>query len=326
MPLLNPPDVLPEAMRLITRVLLARGEPLAEEELLRLVAPLGLVEALGGSEEADPESPREATKFKTGGRTIARASLAAMRTIDLVTQGARGERAIVPAPIVTENFPSWEAVTAPAFAGFLRNTSLASAPDVLGEDEDSGGAEDLAFAIALLFSVPGPLEPIGSFEHGTAKTLAAYQTDQFGKDVGTWVVRSHIRYTPLLRWVTYLGLGRLLNLGPTGPGLVVDPSAALRHLALPLIDAQTPVAEFLERLAPAMPYSDRGRIGSKLRSRLSTGYPDDYLSPGLALGLHVLHLRGLIRLTPLSDAESLGFPLALDRVVRYSHVGPGVSG
>lgn len=95
MPFLNPPDVLPEAMRFLIRALLASDGSLPEDELFRLVAPLGLVEAIGRSvPEESTDAPDSATGFKLGGRTIARTSLAALRTVQLVEQQTVGHRIV----------------------------------------------------------------------------------------------------------------------------------------------------------------------------------------------------------------------------------------
>jgi hypothetical protein len=249
-----------------------------------------------------------------------------MRNAGLLSQETRGDRLVTVASPIQQGFPTWQAVTAPAFAAFLRRISLASTRDLLDDNVESGGAEDLAFAVALLFSMPNPLQPIASFEPGAEKTLADYQTEQFGDDIGNWIVRNGERYAPLLRWVTYLGFGRILNLGRGRSGLLlVDPSEALRHLAVPLLDSQTRIADFLVRLGSAMPYSDQGGIGASLRGRLREEPTDDSLSPGLALGLQVLYLRKELQLTLLSDAESMAFPIDVGRVLRYSHIGPGSS-
>jgi hypothetical protein len=325
MPFLNPPDVLPEAMRMIIRVLLARNDPTPEDELFRLVAPLGLVEATGVDGE-DEESPEVTQHFRVGGRTIARASLAAMRGAGLIVQESVGDRMVSAAEIVRSSYSSWKVVSATDFAYFIHDSVLASARDELDDADASGGAEDLAFAVALLFSMPNPLEPIASFEHGSSKTLFDYQTDTLGTSIDTWIVRNRERYVPLQRWATYLGLTRILNLAGRGSGsLIVDSSKALRHLAVPLLNDRLTIGTFLERLAPAMPYSDKGRIGAKVRASLAGDSPNDDLSPGLALSLQVLHNQKVIELEPLSDAESLAFPISSERTLRYSHIRRGVS-
>ncbi len=322
MPFLNPPDVLPEAMRFLIRALLASDGSLPEDELFRLVAPLGLVEAIGRSvPEESTDAPDSATGFKLGGRTIARTSLAALRTVQLVEQQTVGHRIVTATASVRTRFTSCDAVTPSNFAAFLRDTVLAASQDELDKDDPTAGAEDLAFATALLFSIPDPLEPIAAFEHGSGKTLFDYQT-HISDNIGDWIIRNRERYVSLLRWVTYLGFGRLFNLSTGTTLLFVDPSAALRHLVVPLVTSQLTVAELLDRLGPLMPYSDRGKVANALRTRLPEKARLDHVSPGLALGLQVLHLNKEIQLLALSDHESFAFPIRGDRSVRYSHIAP----
>jgi hypothetical protein len=321
MPLLNPPDVLPEAMRFIVRALLASDGSLVEDELLRLVAPLGLVEAMSGEAAASP-GQGQSVSFKGGGRIIATATLTAMRGANLLAPQSRGDHRVTLAQNVQDYFDSWDAVTALAFATFLREELLATAQEVFDEEDQNGGVEDLAFAIALLLAVPDPLSPITAFEGGDGKTLSQFQTAEFSDDIGEWIVRSGVRYAPLVRWVTYLGFARNFN----SQGLfIVDPSGALEHLAVPVVKSQMSMIEFLDSLAAIMPYSDRGRIGASLRRSLTTNLADDQVSPGLALGLQTLHLKKRIQLVLLSDADSMEFPIGVDRSIRYSHIAPGAT-
>ena len=235
---------------------------------------------------------------------------------------ARGDRRVVLAQHVHSHFQSWEQVSAPEFAAFLRSSVLAGARDVYDEADQNGGVEDLAFATALLLAIPDPLTPITSFEKGSGKSLVGVQTAEISDDIGKWVIRNRERYLPLTRWVTYLGLARGIN---SQGLLVVDPSEALEHLAVPLLDRQLSMNEFLDRLAPVMPYSDRGPIGSSLRRSLNPRPGEDQVSPGLALGLQTLNLRKKLQLTLLSDAESMEFLIGVDRSIRYSHIAPGVA-
>jgi len=309
MAFLNPPDVLPEAMRFLTRALLAAGGSLDEEALVRLVAPEGLVEAL---DEAAPEVTDAPLSFKQGGRVIATASLAAMRGAGLVVKGDGGAQRL--APPVTERFPKWELVTQVEFARLLRETALTTVR-AEWEDELPAGAEDLANALALLLSMPDPLDPVRAFETGAGKTLSGYQSDHFGPTQSTWIVRNKERYLPLVRWTTYLGMGRVL-----GDALVIDPAAALEAMALPLLDRESPITKFLDQLGAIMPYTDRGVVGTAVRRRV--GASSSEVSPGLALGLIALHHQERIVLTGKSDAESVGFRVDPELAVSFSHIAP----
>jgi hypothetical protein len=307
-------------MRFIVRVLAARDGSLPEDELLRLISPLGLTEAIAEEAIAGDSESGETSGLKTGGRTIAEKSLAALRGVGAVQQSRAGDRSVTLSPDVQERFPTWKFVTAPAFAEFLLRGALASVngPTTSADDESSGGAEDLASAVALLLSMPDPLAPIVAFENADGKLLASYQADQLGQDTSRWIIRNRERYASLVRWVPYLGFGRLLK-----GELVVDPSDALRTVALPLLDREMPVVEFLHSAARTMPYLDGGLVGSGVSATLSLPTEDGAVSPGLALGLRVLALRNEVRLTPKSDAESLAFPIHSANPLRFSHISPG---
>ena len=59
MALLNPPDILPEAMRYLVRALLALRPPRVDrDELIGLVAPPGLTEAMGSLAACDGQCRR----------------------------------------------------------------------------------------------------------------------------------------------------------------------------------------------------------------------------------------------------------------------------
>ena len=88
MALLNPPDILPEAMRFLVRALLAvRDQELDRSELISLVAPRGLTEAMDSIAAGDADlSAADPDDLRTGGSIIAEASLDGLRTLGLVEQ------------------------------------------------------------------------------------------------------------------------------------------------------------------------------------------------------------------------------------------------
>ena len=86
MALLNPPDILPEAMRYLVRALLALRETRDRDELIGLVAPRGLTEAMDpGCRQADM-TDAEPDDLRTGGTIIAEASLDALRSLGIMEQ------------------------------------------------------------------------------------------------------------------------------------------------------------------------------------------------------------------------------------------------
>ena len=310
MPYLNPPDVLPEAMRFMARALLASGNSIPESELLRLVSPTGLVEALGG------EIVENSKELKGGGQIIAKASLKAMRDSEYVNTDSSRDRLISLTPIVTDYFKAYEDVTAQSFAAFVRTTSLRDASDTFSDDENEGGAEDLAIGLAMLLIAPKPLAPFGTFDAPSGKAFSRFQVQQLGTEIANWVVRNPVRYPPLERWAVYLGYARA-----DVTGLIVDPSHALEEAVQVFLGRDDMVlSRFLDELGVLMPSSDRGRVGVALGRRMADPPRTNELFPGVALGLLTLENEGLIRLSNKSDAESFEFPLGNVADAHYSHV------
>src|SRR6266496_3241175 len=84
MPLLNPPDILPEAMRFLLRAVLAhRGARCPKPELLALVAPDGLTEAMRPLDSDKDEDP-DVDNTAASGKLIADRSLSALVSLGLV--------------------------------------------------------------------------------------------------------------------------------------------------------------------------------------------------------------------------------------------------
>ena len=91
MPLLNPPDILPEAMRFLLRAVLAhRGARCPKPELLALVAPEGLTEAMRPL-DSDKDNNPDLDNTAASGRLIADRSLSALISLGLVLR-TRGRR------------------------------------------------------------------------------------------------------------------------------------------------------------------------------------------------------------------------------------------
>ena len=93
MALLNPPDILPEAMRYLVRALLALRQPqIDRDELIALVAPPGLTEAMDSlAADAADTSEAEPDDLRTGGSIIAESSLDALRSLGLVCAGRQSD-------------------------------------------------------------------------------------------------------------------------------------------------------------------------------------------------------------------------------------------
>ena len=116
MPFINPPDVLPEAMRFIVRLLLQAEEPVLQAEVVRRISPAGLAEVTSGT------PLDEKPKLGPAGRYIVEATLTAMRGAGLV-EVSGSDREIGLTPLVSEHFSKWEEVDAETFAQFLLEQS-----------------------------------------------------------------------------------------------------------------------------------------------------------------------------------------------------------
>ncbi len=317
MPFINPPDVLPEAMRFIVRLLLQAEEPVPQAEVVRRISPEGLAEVTSGTPLDDKP------KFSLAGRIVVEATLAAMQGAGLV-EVSGSEREVGLTPLVSEHFSKWEEVDAESFAQFLLEQVVAVASDVFeGSDEaKTGGAEDLAHSISLLLQMPNPMDPISGFESGGGKTLQAFQGEQFGlnpKKAG-WLVPNNEQYLNVARWVSYLGFGY----ADGTRGLLIEPSAVLKEPVQNVLGkTDMPLERFLEGLGSQIPITDRGAVASAVVNRLKNPQAKDQLSPGLAFGLRVLHEQKVIKLGRKADAASFGFPVRDGSEERYTHVALG---
>ena len=319
MPFINPPDVLPEAMRFIVRLLLQAGGPVPQAEVVRRISPAGLAEVTSGTPL--DENP----KLGEAGRIVVEATLAAMQGAGLV-EVSGSEREVGLTPLVSEHFSKWEKVDAESFAQFLLEQVVAVASDVFeASDEDeakAGGAEDLAHTISLLLQMPNPMDPISGFESGGGKTLQAFQGEQFGlnpKKAG-WLVPNPEQYLNVARWVSYLGFGYVDG----DRGLLMEPSAVLKEPVQNVLGkTDMPLERLLEALGSQIPITDRGAVASAVINRLKNPLAKDQLSPGLAFGLCVLHEQKVIKLGHKADAASFGFPVRDGSEERYTHVASG---
>lgn len=324
MPLLNPPDVLPEAMRFLLRALLAAPDrALPEETLVTLVAPAGMAEAmktLGAAEEVEEGDEPAAG----GGRRIAEASLHAVGELELVAfEGPRNARTAAPTLTVTELFPTPDALTAPAFASFLRSHLLLArfADRPAGQP---GAAVDLAEALALFHLMPEPLRPFVSFDKAE-RAFQKVQRAMLGTDRTRWPVTNREQYQSFVRWSIYLGFAQSVPSGGRSVGLVPDASAVVADHLAGLVPKERPIGTVVSELAELVPAFDGGYVQRRIQADLSEPLPDGWVSPGLALTLHRLHHGQRLRLEHRSDIAVLQLPVGATTTA-FSHIGPGEGG
>ena len=311
MPLLQSPDILPEAMRFILRAVLSNEDPLPYDEVERLVAPATL-----GGERADREED-SGTRSNRSGQLIFEKSLEGLRGLGLVNQERVGARRVTADSRIRERFPKWQQLSAQAFSEFFLDEALFAPVDSSGPEQTNGG-DDLVEVLAFSMVVSSPVRGFASFSGEKGRRFQDDQRDLLGTERGKWLVLNDERYRGMVRWLTYLGIARSFD------GFVlIEPSSCLRRHVSDIVTKKTPIDQFLENLGERLPFTDRGTVGLRLRGMLSLESPHREISPGLALGLTILDSSGVIRLHKGDDAASFGFPADDDHVTRFSHIAPG---
>ena len=223
MALLNPPDILPEAMRFLVRALLAaRDQELDRSELVSLVAPRGLTEAMDSIAAADGGSFRRRPGRPQDRRAPSspRASLDGLRTLR-PRQAETADRVKLAGSGGGLEKPS---DASPGGMGRV----LLDAVIQMGDSDVSHGIGDLIQAVVLLHTAEQPLRPFDTFEcrrrgqrprfrrPGRRKLLGPVRKDN-------WPVPNPEQWQPLRRWASYLGLARTVG----RQGLIPDASEAL---------------------------------------------------------------------------------------------------
>jgi hypothetical protein len=258
MALLNPPDILPEAMRFLVRALLALGEPEVDrDELVGLVAPRGLTEAMDSvASDAADTSGAEPDDLRTGGTLIAAASLDALRMLGVVDQ--RGNR-------IKLNGAGAQRWRSPADVSprSLCQVLLDAVMQMADPDAPSGGSygvADLVHASVLLHVAGQPLRPFDRFESAVGaasrdgRSFAIRQQEALGPERKDWPIPNREQWLSFRRWASYLGLAR-----PVGTtGLIPDASEGLARRLPVLAPGEYEIHDFVARCASAIPILDGG--------------------------------------------------------------------
>jgi len=311
MPLLNPPDIVPEAMRYLLRALLAvPGQALSEAELKDLVAPPGLAEAMAAvSAEDDEDSPDDEREAKGTGQTITEASLAALRTLDMVT--GRAER-WTPGPDASR-WARAKDITAREFASALL-ASLRKHHAPPGSSK-SGGADDLVHGLSMLYSAADPFTPFDCFDSRRgSRRFVDWQKDRLGDDSKRWPLANAERWHPFRRWAVYLGTGRIV-----GTALIPDASIAMER-SLRLQEQEYSIEEFVQQSLAVLPFLDSR--GSMFGHDAEVEADHAVLSPGLSLTLTILEAKGTVAFSRRSDVGGRTLRVRSDRSFdqRVTHV------
>jgi len=291
MALLTPPDILPEAMRFLVRAILALSNDVERDELIALVAPTGLVEAIKSlGSDAETASDDE-SDLKTGGTVIADKSLAALSTLGIVnTTKGRVSLAAVP-----REWRKPTNVNSFSFSRHLRDRVFVTADPGVPVG-DSAGVMDLVYGLFVLHAADNPLQPFSSFEpdkSGHDRAFMEHQRSLLGDDRSGWAIPNREQWIPFRRWATYLGLA---SFGPSG--LIADASSALIQGLGGLPPAEYDIEQFVAECARAVPILDGGSLHFPYST---TDSSHSLLSPGLSVSLLQLEADGLVVLSKLSD-------------------------
>jgi hypothetical protein len=307
MALLNPPDILPEAMRFLVRAVLAHQEGRCQKPaLLALVAPDGLTEAMKPLDSGKDDDPDRGSTAASG-HLIAESSLSALISLGLV---AVDGSAVSTTEVARSQWRDASEVSAASFSRVLRSQIWRIA--VTDGTSDAGvRVGDLVNALAVLFAARKPLRPF-EFETGAGRRFDAAQTQWFGPHKRDWPVTNSTQFLPLCRWAPYLGLAAPINTR----SLVADASSALLEDLTDLPHQRLRAAEFIARCGEALPISDAGPR--------SLWKPEDgqELSPGLAMSLRQLEAAGHLTLPNAeSDTDTVAITLGIPGdATRVTHI------
>lgn len=293
MPILNPPDVLPDAMRFLVRVVLATKGRLNREEALSLIAPAGLTAALvelGQVPEEVEDEGAGTADGGTAGRVIADASLTALLQLGMVSAE---EETMEVHELLQPLWRKVDDVTASSFAQQLGRFVL--------EERGRTVADDLLRACGLLFAANDPLKPFDGFEKANlSRPFQPHQESVLGADIpqSEWPVGNNERWQSLKRLATYMGWCEPVILGPRSFQLLPNCARALRPTVQAMAPQILPGAQFISQCANALPFLDSGTFAFPVNDDAGS------LSGGLSLTLFALEHAKVIKLIEQSDAEA----------------------
>jgi hypothetical protein len=294
MALLTPPDILPEAIRFLVRALVALREPeIDRDELVGLVAPRGLTEAMKSiASDAADTTGAEPDDLRAGGTIIATASLDALRMLGVVEQ--HGNR-IKLANATAKRWKSPVDITPRSLRQVLLDEVMQRAAT-----DASGEVADLMQASVLLHTAEQPLRPFDRFESPTSgnregRSFDSRQDEILGSERKDWPVPNPEQWLPFRRWACYLGLAR-----PVGTtGVIPDASEALAQRLPTLRPGDYDVRDFIARCAAVIPILD----GGGLQFGHDPQFEGDHavLSGGLSVSLLQFEADGFVTLEKRSD-------------------------
>lgn len=304
MPILNPPNILPEAMRFLIRAVIASNGKLSSDELIDLVAPPGMAEALkdGANSPDDDRDSGNRKGLSTAGRTIAECSLAALKQLSLLTE----HEETVSLGDVPLSWKKVEHVSPSEFAILLESSILSPT----GKEV----ATDLISACALIHVADRPLEPFDGFEESSTRSFSAHQRTFLNSDnQQDWAVGNTERWQSLRRLGPYLGWLEPVDTNG-GFGIIPNATVAIQRWLATVDSITLPASDFLDRLFARFPF-----MAPKFFP-VGPSLPPGTIPGGVSLSLFGVAQNGAIKLENQSDASVVRLSIAPGHEVPVSHV------
>lgn len=304
MALLNPPQILPNVLRLLVRTLQrADGSTMTVEDLAHLTAPASLAsnaDARDGSKGFDD-------------------TLTACVAIGIANRDSGS--------VALSEELSWVRDRQLSDEHLRMHLADRIFDESLNEDlwASSEGARDLTRALSWHL-LQDPLQPPRGWTDGQ-DGVDAVELRQFSTE--DRVFSNDTRWGAFQRWSKFLGFGRdqpyMLPDGRTlKTVLVPDPTEALRRVLDTALDSEPlEITIAIERLRSRIPVLDGGTYCQRVRERMrqNSEARSDVIAPAVAHALRRLEVGGQIVLTNLADApRRMTMPDGSDAGRTVSHV------
>lgn len=175
----------------------------------------------------------------------------------------------------------------------------------------------VAYAVAWMLAQP--VSPKFKWSEELANHM---QQDMNGDDV--FEITNAGRAAMLSYWMRFTGYGEAMSFG-NQRCILPDPTRVIarRLPSLIPIGEVLPVGKFIGNLGADLPVLESGTIRSTVESRLKKARNENTLSQTTSLALKQLELRGTIRMSEESDADTriLDIKDSIRRVSHIEHIG-----
>lgn len=292
MALLTPPPVLPSAMFLVARCLKSADGTMSWEQLVKQV---------DGVQESH-ENRRDTLKHVcSGGRHI--------KVFEYKSLGNDSSSISLASDVDLDLGTTYHGQLQEFRKCLLRKVMGAYQEDW---ESDAGAADFLRllswWLMQDLYAFKGTLENVD-----TEARTQANDDHVTVANVGSlprWdrITPNATRWSNFVRWCTFLGFGRYLNLGERI--FFVDPTVALRFVVDEMDPREWPIEDFLREIAGKLPCVDSGSVCEdvkrymKPQSAVMKRMEDGRVSSALSHALLRLDDEGLLELINRSDAPS----------------------